>query len=139
MDGKNYNEEEPEEVADVETDDEDEEKEEKTTDEEEAVRDPEKMKEHLSGSIGEGEEITEIKIDGNDIFITVDLGDNSDKDLACSRYSSITDKLLEDEFWNDITIEFVGVGKLTMNSSQAKTNEFGGKYFDSLYIYENLE
>ena len=87
----------------------------------------------------EGEEITEIKIDGNDIFITVDLGDNSDKDLACSRYSSITDKLLEDEFWNDITIEFVGVGKLTMNSSQAKTNEFGGKYFDSLYIYENLE
>lgn len=99
-------------------------------------------KEKIIGCIGESEEITEVIIDDKNIIVEVELGDNGMllpiEELALSRYSSITDKLLEDNFWNDITVDFEDIGTITMNSKQAKSNEYG-KYFDSLDIENNFK
>lgn len=99
------------------------------------------VEDSIVGSIGEGEKIIDIVIEGQDIFIKVDLGEKgilSMKDLAISRYSSISEKLLEDDYWNDIEVEFENVGIVKMNSKQAKSNEFG-KYFEAIEIENNFK
>lgn len=110
----------------------------------EEIKDIEGVKESIVGCVGEGEEITDVVIDGKDIVIKVDLGEEDDtmpisiEDLAITRYSSITDKLLEQDCWNDIKIEFKDVGEITLNTEVAEENEFG-KYFDTLEIMDNFK
>lgn len=102
--------------------------------------DKEELESIISKNIGEDEKILEIVVGGKDIFIEVDLGEEGIlpmEDLAYTRYSSITDALLEQDYWNDITVEFKDVGKITMNTKNAKANEYG-KYFDTLDIMDNF-
>lgn len=119
----------------------DEEKEEEKDDPEEYIADMDKLKEALEMSIGEADKLISVDYKDNDIFIEVDLdkeGIFTPEEMASSRYSSITDELLESPYWENITVEFTDVGTITMNSNQAKENEFG-KYFDTLEIEENLK
>lgn len=98
------------------------------------IKSVEQYQEILVDSIGQGEAIENIKLEDNNIFITVELGIKDKlqlEDLALSRYSSITDTLLDtDEHLNNITIEFLDVGTITKNTKEVITNEYGGRYFE---------
>lgn len=99
------------------------------------------LKETIEMNIGEDDTLKDVKYEGNDIFIEVLLDDDGvfePKDLAISRYSSITDELLENPHWENISVEFTNVGIITMNTNQAVENEYG-KYFDSLDIEQNIQ
>ncbi|KNF10109.1 hypothetical protein CLPU_1c02740 [Gottschalkia purinilytica] len=97
----------------------------------------------LEGNIGEGETIEEFSSKDNNLFIKVNLGEGnnsiSKEDLAYSRFSSLTDELLKDDSWNNVNVEFVGVGKITMNKSQAVVNEFNLKHFKTEDIMKNFK
>lgn len=55
--------------------------------------------------------------------------------LAASRVSTITDGILNLEsvypYWDSVTIAFDGIGEVTRTKSDVRTNEFGGRYFNS--------
>ena len=63
-----------------------------------------------------------------------DDGITSLKDSAVIIYSSILDALLNLPGWNILNINFEGVGKVSMNYNESKSNEYGMRYFDSLDI-----
>lgn len=108
---------------------------------EEYIVDMDELKEALEMSIGEADKLISVDYTDNDIFIKIDLEKEDvfgPEAMAAHRYSSITDELLENSYWENITVEFIDVGTITMNSSQAKENEYG-KYFDTLEIEENLK
>lgn len=101
----------------------------------------EELKEIIDMNIGAEDILLDIKVEGRDILIKVKLGEAAPfdvKDLAISRYSSITDELLENSYWENVSVEFVDVGTITMNSSQAIEGEYG-RYFESLDIEENFK
>ena len=102
----------------------------------------EEYKEMINGDIGEEDTIENIELINNNIIITLDMKEHkllSQEVLAESRYSSITDTLLDEGGnLNDITVKFINLGKVTMNTSQKDTNEYGD-YFDSLDIQENFK
>lgn len=85
-------------------------------------------------ALGEGDIINDINIEGDKIKVNIKLGDPdplTEKDLAISRFGSISDKLLEEGGWNALTVDFEGLGPITLNSGDAVTNEFGLKYFNA--------
>ena len=97
------------------------------------------VKEAVSGAVGEGEEITDVALDGDNLTVFVDLS-NADTskfsaaDIALNRLSSITDGILalDDSFtntWNTVTIDFGDVGSAVLTKDMIKNDGFG-KYFD---------
>lgn len=100
----------------------------------------------ISGSIGEGESITDVSLSDGNVCVVVDLSGTdtsllSIEDIAVSRASSITDAFLDisdcDNLWDSITVDFGDVGKITMNKKDVETNEYGGRYFDeSQFVLE---
>ena len=110
-------------------------------DSKEIVLVPEKIKEIVKPSINSDDELINVKCEKDNIIIEVKLGDPSPLDynfLAVSRYSTISDKLLEYTGWNDLTVNFVDVGEITMNYSEHKTNENGGKYFETAVFEKQI-
>ncbi|WP_195604499.1 hypothetical protein [Clostridium tyrobutyricum] len=106
----------------------------------------EDIKQDLSDQLGEGETFKDISVNGNNITLKVDLGNNTKvvtkEDLAYTRYSSLTDHLLSQNKWQVITVNFIGVGTISMNSSEAVEQEVGGqtsKYFPRENIEQNLK
>lgn len=100
----------------------------------------------ISGSVGEGESITDVSLSDGNVCVVVDLSGTdtsllSIEDVAVSRASSITDAFLDisdcDDLWESITVDFGDVGKITMNKKDVETNEYGGRYFDeSQFVLE---
>ena len=102
------------------------------------------IKESISGSLGEGEEFTNIELDGDNVIIHVNLNHKKDdtlpeSELAYSRSSSITDKLLELKGWNSVKIIFEEFGEVKLNYDQHESNETGALYFDYLLIEDNFK
>lgn len=94
---------------------------------------PKGIKALVDASIGIDDKITDVKIKDGNITIYVNLADSSligMTDLAVSRYSSISDELLKYNNWNNLTVVFDGVGKITMNSKEAILTEYNDKCFD---------
>lgn len=92
----------------------------------------------IRNDIGEGESISDIKLENSDLCIYVDLGGNDTilamKDIAFSRTSSITDSILElyqyDHLWDSITVDFGKLGKIVNKKDNIESNEYG-RYFKS--------
>lgn len=94
---------------------------------------PDGIKALVDSSVGIDDKITDVKIKDRDITIYVNLAESSlieITDLAVSRYSSISDELLKYNNWNNLTVVFDGVGKVTMNSREAILTEYNDKCFD---------
>lgn len=100
-----------------------------------------KIKEAVQNNIGKGEQIKDFKLENKSIIVNIDLGTPSSniplKDLAISRYSSISDNLLEYDSWDTLTINFENVGTVTLNANEASSNT-SGKYFESSLIEKQL-
>lgn len=95
------------------------------------------LKKELEQNLGEGETITNIKNDGKELIIDVNLN-KKDKVLAQTRYSSLTDYLLKNNKWNTITVNFNDIGKISMSVKEAIKNENGMLYFPSEKIINKL-
>src|SRR5699024_3192075 len=93
----------------------------------------------IEDSVGEGEKITGVVFDGNNLEINVNLlnasGSLLDPEvLAETRASSITDSILnlDDRYyntWESITLNFKNIGSITITKKDVRTNGFG-KYFE---------
>jgi len=102
------------------------------------------IKESISGSLGEGEEFTNIELDGDNVILHVNLNHQKDdilpeSELAYSRSSSITDNLLELKGWSSVKIIFEEFGEVKLNYDQHESNETGAPYFDYLLIEDRFK
>lgn len=108
----------------------------------EETENKDKYKEVIIGGMGSDDTLESVELKEDNIIINITLGDPSPftyKDLAISRYSSITDELLEqDNALEDITVIFKDVGTITMNTSEKVENEYGQSYFEQTTIEERL-
>lgn len=100
------------------------------------------VKTAIEGQVGDGEEITDVQLDGDGLVVFVDISGASIPsgisigldDLAKSRFSSITDKILEldryDDIWETITVDFGDVGRITCGKRDIEESDYG-RYFSS--------
>ncbi|MCP2033572.1 hypothetical protein L1279_000555 [Planomicrobium sp. HSC-17F08] len=85
-------------------------------------------------------EVKAVEVNGEDIFVSVNMETEdlfTPADLAVNSYSQLSDELLFYDGWNRLTVEFIGIGTIDMNISEAESNEFGD-YFPTLVIEERL-
>ena len=94
----------------------------------------------IEGALGKGESVKEITLYNSDLCLVVDLGSTapsplSFEDLAESRFSSLSDAILDvteyDDLWTSITVDFGDIGYATNTKSDILESEFG-RYFDAL-------
>ena len=94
----------------------------------------------LEECVGDDEYITSITLNDRILNIAVDLshvdlGFLSIDDLAYSRTSSITDKILEhdklDSKWEKIVLDFGTAGHIELGKDAIQTNEYGMRYMNS--------
>lgn len=104
----------------------------------------EKIKETADNGLGSDERITDVKLDGNTLIITVDIT-TSEKvfdipdeeyytDLAITRFASITDEILEldskyTDMYNTCKVEFTNIGSITKGRSDIVESSYG-KYYN---------
>lgn len=77
--------------------------------------------------------------DGN-IHVEIDMAPDElfpPEDLAIARYTVISDELLYYNGWTRLTMEFVGTGIISVDTSEAEMNEYG-VYFPAEAIEEDL-
>lgn len=93
-------------------------------------------------ALGENDRITDLRIENGEILAKVEIGDNDmfdDKSiLAENVYSRAGDELLEYEDWEVLTIEFLDIGRVSLDRFESETNEYGMHYFPSEKIIEQL-
>ncbi|WMJ81962.1 hypothetical protein RBU49_06855 [Clostridium sp. MB40-C1] len=99
-----------------------------------SIKDPEKLKEKLKDSLGEGEVIKDIIVKDKRITLKIDLGNENNglpvRDLAETRYAGLAEKLLLNKEWKNITANFIGVGSISMDTKDA----VDGQYFKGMDI-----
>lgn len=81
-----------------------------------------------------GDKLNDVNFDGENITVSVKLADLApltEKDVAVVRFGGISDNLLDKDGWNTLTVNFEGLGSITMNASSAVLNEYGQKCFHS--------
>lgn len=91
--------------------------------------------------IGENDELLSVEVVDGEIKASIKKASNDlfpEKDIAVNSYSQISDELLNRDDWDILTIEFVGVGTISMNRSESESNEFGS-YFPTLEIENKLQ
>ncbi|MEK5481026.1 hypothetical protein [Viridibacillus sp. FSL R5-0888] len=96
----------------------------------------------IDDNIGFDDELIDYKRTENEIKATVKVvGGNglSTQDVAESRYSSISDALLQKDGWDTLTIKFEDVGTVSFNRDQAEENEIGLPYFPIAEIMKQLK
>ncbi|MFJ8100444.1 hypothetical protein [Lysinibacillus sp. NPDC096212] len=93
--------------------------------------------------MGENDKLISLTIEHGEIKAVIDLAPNKfnlpPKDIAVSKYSQVSDALLEEEGWNTLMIEYVGVGTVSMDISEKESNELGMYYFPVATITEKLK
>lgn len=93
------------------------------------------------------DKLENISINDSNIYVKVKLDENETVDISegemslglayiVSRYSSITDEILKNELFENITVEFVDIATVTMSRDKALQNDYGGYYFDSIEVQE---
>lgn len=98
------------------------------------------IKSKINLGLGEDDTLVNVTFNNEVILVKVTLGDPSPltkKDLAISRYGSISDNLLEIEGWKVLTVNVQGVGEISMDESQA-VDDGNGKYFKSIEYEKQL-
>jgi phenylpyruvate tautomerase PptA (4-oxalocrotonate tautomerase family) len=100
----------------------------------------------IQGGIGEGESITGVSLNDENVLITVDLSQVDPapltmEDLALSRVGSITDAFLEitdyDDLWTSVTIDFGSdIGKVTCYKDDIESNGYGRYFPEEKYDLE---
>ncbi len=117
---------------------------EETEKEVEGLKSIEEYKEIILSNMHESETLEDVKLEGNNIIIKLDMGfgdtfPGEPKKFAINRYSVITDGLLEaGGDLEDITIEFKGIGSITINTSESISNEYA-EFFDGKLVEERFE
>lgn len=91
-------------------------------------------------ALSDGDKITDLSIENNEIKMVIELAESMlpPKDMAITVYSAASDELLNHEGWEVLTIEFKGVGTVSMNRSEHETNDFGLPYFPMKEIEKRL-
>jgi outer membrane biosynthesis protein TonB len=92
-------------------------------------------------SIGEGDKLTDVSVEDGEIKATIDLAPSdmfTPKDIAVTRYSQLSDELLNREGWEILTMTYVNIGTVSMNRNEKESNEYGD-YFPTMEIEEKLK
>ncbi|WP_078382346.1 hypothetical protein [Sutcliffiella halmapala] len=101
----------------------------------------EEIKEGISfEGLGEDDELKDLTFENGEINAVIKLEDQdlfAPKDFAVTRYSSVSDYLLTLEGWETLTVEFEGIGEISIDISEKETNEVGS-YFPIAEIEESL-
>lgn len=89
--------------------------------------------------IGDNDEITNVDVKNGEIKATIKWGIDEyySRDNAVVAYQGISDELLNREDWNVLTINFEGIGSISMNRNEAISEGFG-YYFPSEKIEQKL-
>lgn len=94
----------------------------------------------LQGCIGQDETLTSVALSDKVLKVSVDLtqadsGILTAEDLAYSRASGITDKILShnelDSEWDTVILDFGVTGSIQVGKSAIRTNEYDMRYMDS--------
>ncbi|MGE8036845.1 hypothetical protein [Lysinibacillus sp. NPDC093692] len=100
-------------------------------------------KEIFEDWLSENDKLVSLTIENGEIKAVINLGPNKFnlplENMAVTSYSSVSDALLEEEGWNTLTIEYVGVGTVSMDISEKESNELGMNYFPVATITEKLK
>lgn len=91
---------------------------------------------------GEGDELISAAIEGKELKAEIKLAPDdmfSADLLAVTRYSQVSDELLNYEGWETLTVEYSEVGTISMNRLEAETNEMGMSYFPTEIIESRLK
>lgn len=105
----------------------------------------ETVKTAITGTVGQGEVIKDVTLKDKDLCVYVDLSSATPQiqipldALAMSRTSSITDKILEleqyEELWETITIDFGELGYIRNEKDDIRDDGYG-KYFSGDFKLE---
>lgn len=90
---------------------------------------------------GEGDKVVEALIDGTEVQAVIELAPNElldPENLATTRYAQVSDELLYYDGWETLSIEYVGIGSISIERSEQETNEYGMVYFPSEVIIDRL-
>lgn len=100
----------------------------------------EDVKVAITGTVGDGEFITDVTFTDGDLCVYVDLMQSDPapftyEDLALTRTSSITDAILDlSEYynsWNTVTVDFGTLGHIRNDKTNVADNGYG-LYFESI-------
>lgn len=96
-----------------------------------------------NSGMGENDKLVSLNVENGEIKAVIELAPNKfnlpPKDIAVSSYQMASDELLAVEGWDTLTIEYVGVGTISMNESEKESNEFDMYYFPAAIITEMLK
>lgn len=96
-----------------------------------------------NSGMGENDKLVSLNVENGEIKAVIELAPNKfnlpPKDIAVSSYQMASDELLAVEGWDTLTIEYVGVGTISMNESEKESNEFDMYYFPAAIITERLK
>lgn len=92
-------------------------------------------------ALGEEDKILDLALANNEIKVAIELAEGilAPREIAISRYSSISDQLLNYNGWEILTVEFINIGTISMNKLQKETNELGLSYFPATEIEKHLK
>ncbi len=99
------------------------------------------VKEAADLNIGEKDKLNDVSLDDGILRISVSLDTDNDfgftkEEFAEDRASSITDGILDidDKWWNELVLEFEGIGTVTKGKTDIVTNEYGMRYYETTYL-----
>ncbi|MBS4207489.1 hypothetical protein [Bacillus sp. FJAT-50079] len=91
--------------------------------------------------MGEGDTLVSASLENGEIKAVINVAPSdlfSAEDLAVTRYSQLSDELLDYEGWEVLTIEYVDVGTISMQRTEKASNEYGD-YFPTAEIEKRLK
>ena len=110
-------------------------------DSEETEIEEDELREIVESSVAEGDELVSLSIEEGEVHAVVNLAANDSPrpfDVAISRYSDISGKLLTHGGWEVLTVEFSDVGTISIDRSESQENELG-VFFPTKLIEEKFE
>lgn len=90
---------------------------------------------------GEGDELISAVVENGEVKAVIQLAPNDllpNDQLAVTRYSQVSDELLNYEGWETLSVEYVEAGTISMNRSEAETNDLDMTYFPAEVIESKL-
>lgn len=94
-------------------------------------------------ALEEGDAITDLEINGEEITLTISVGDDEmfeDKTITAeSLFSRVGEELLQYDGWEVLTVEFTDIGTISLDRYQSEVNEYGMEYFPLDVIIGQLD
>ncbi|MEH7277040.1 hypothetical protein [Neobacillus vireti] len=93
-------------------------------------------------SLGEDDKLINFSVTDGEIKATIDLAPNdmfSAEDMSVTRYSQLSDELLNHDGWEILTITYANIGTISMDRNEKKTNEYGRDYLPTMEIEKRLK